>query len=429
MPEISEAAAMMPTQRFEDIFGRSGIEWGAPAPGRIGMEPHEWRREIELFREIPNSFDTDGGSWRAWSKGDESVGDINQWAHMVRTTREAIANTAGIDPEKFQTTMNTWWTTFGRKHSTKCPGLVDFYDIDREVAFKIAFPDYPLEFAIGYGGTNDRDFTSRTLGWAVPGLDFIQTFADLDLPAPTLRLFFAHELSSYVNHLDTTIARNVSAASARALKAFVKEFYPVIEDQVQISQPALEQIQASLGVLGINGTAPAILERAVEASGDSKLAKQVARLYMTGEQKGSDHHGTALYVMGHLIPEIFGTYVDPQTGPISVIKGGGPSEADFTALQRAIAPTLSSGVFARTHAHDRHALGNIARQAVLVGKNSKKAPYYADPSANDIRVTPGSTQLEHFNKDTAPDRDTGLAATRTGSVATLAAFIESTMVS
>ncbi len=404
MTVVSEAVQMMPSARKEEIFG-------ADPASLVELDAEHTPvtdAEMRSFLKIPDSFDS--GSRGEWVKQSNEFGGIKDWASAVRANRTQIAEAAKIDPAEMQRTMDAWWVSFGSKQSAKCPTIEDFYDIDREVATKIAFPGYPLEMAIGYGGTNDQQFSSRTLGWAVPGLDFVQSFEDLGLEPPKLRLFFAHELSTEVNNLDIAVAQAVSATSAEALEKFVAVFYPEIRDHIEVTTPQLEKIKQSLGTLGINGNAPDILNRVGEEN--PKLKKQIDRLYETGRLKGSTVYGTAEYIMGHLIPELFGTYIDPNTGSVSVIKGGGPSEKDFTDLQRAVAKEHPNGTYARTHTHTRPDGLYVPRQAAIVGKNGKVAPYYADKNANDIVILPDSSMPNTYDPNRKLDRCTQLAANR-----------------
>ncbi|MDD2636373.1 MAG: hypothetical protein PHW82_12855 [Bacteroidales bacterium] len=289
------------------------------------------------------------------------------------------------------------------------------------MALKIAFPDYPMELAVGFGGTNYEDVDSRIFGHVVPALDFARSFKRINKLPPLVRIFFANELTSGVNPIESNKAECIAQATAINLKQFTSEFYPDILDSIIVSFPKINQISDSLKRLGIDGNARIMLENICQDSEETKHF--VNQLVSIGESKGSNEDGTAHYIFGHITPEIFGNYVDPSKGPISVIKFGGLSEEKFTHLQRVISDKINidgSGL-ARTHAYKNPNSGDITpHQLSLININNDTPPYYCDARANAFKIIDKQISYD-YNR--SPDKNTKLAIDRAGGITEFANFM------
>ncbi len=173
----------------------------------------------------------------------------------------------------------------------------------------------------------------------------------------------------------------------------------------------------------MNGAASDLI---AEIGGRSpELALEIQRLEAAGQKtgKGSDRDGTARYIAYHIAPEVFGTYVDSHAGNVSAIKFGGPSEKEFTALQRAIASYVApsdQSDLSRTHSFPRQFGPAGPQQIQIVGKNHATASYYDDPKAHDVQISDSGKLRSNTGK---PDHDTRMVEQITGGRHPLIAFM------
>ncbi len=423
----SEAVRSMPVERVEAVFGDASVVNDAEF-GAISEQAKVTDGYVRTLFKIPETFGS-GANRETWTQqaNTESVGGIHVWAGGIQAARQQIADAAGHNVKDFDRTVNNIWQHFAGSQTARCPDLFEFADLDAEIAIKVAFPKYPMEVAVGFGGTNDTDVSSRAFGWVMPAFSFARAFKRARATPPSVRVFFAHELSDDVNHdLDSNIAQRTSERIGAAVSQFADIYYPDVNDSVRLSTTRLEAVQQSLGKLGIttgNGNASALLEEIGVHS--PELVPFIQRLQDAGkkEGKGSDEDGTARYVTYHVAPEVFATYVDPSAGNVSAIKFGGPSEREFTALQRAIATCLSpadqSGL-SRTHDFARQFTTSGPQQIWVVGNNHSTAPYYHDPQARDVRILADGSLRTNAGK---PDRDTSMAEHIAGGREPLIAFM------
>ena len=415
----SEAVANMPVSRTAEVFGDvMPIDAGLASANGQGRASDE---TVRGFLRIADTFNR-GASRETWISESEHGQGLHHWAAGVQATRKDIAVAAGHDPEEFEGVMNDIWMRFAGKRSALSPDLSSFSDLDGEMAIKLAFPNYPIELAVGFGGTGDQEISSRSFGWIMPALDFVQAFQEAGVQSPSVRIFSAHELSTEVNHLDGSVASQTAHRTQAALGQFVDAYYPDVRDSVNFEVTRIDEVVESIGKLGINGNARSLLEAV--SSSSPRLGKYIQRLEQAGEKKGSDKDGTAHYVVWHGAPEVFGTYVDPRTDKVSVIKVGGPSEREFTALQRMIAkrvepPDLTE--LSRTHSFARQLAESGPHQLSIEGNNHRVAPYYRDEGASDVRLlADGSLDCRTNGK---PDRDTHMAQIAAGGAQELVVFM------
>ncbi len=423
----SEAIRSMPAERVKAVFGDASIVHDAVHIA-TGEQTKATDGYVRSLFDIPETFD--GGATReTWTQqaNTESVGGIHAWAGGIQAARQQIAIAAGHNVENVDRTVNNIWQHFAGSKTALCPDLFEFADLDAEIAIKVAFPKYPMEVAVGFGGTSDTDVSSRAFGWVMPAFSFARAFHRARTTPPSVRVFFAHELSSAVNRdLDSNVAQRTSERIGAAVSQFADIYYHDINKSVRFSTTRLEAVQQSLGRLGIttgNGNASALLEEIGAHS--PELVPCIQRLQDTGKKKGkgSDEDGTARYVTYHVAPDAFATYVVPSAGNVSVIKFGGPSEGDFNVLQRAIAAYLlpaDQSELSRTHSFNRQFSSPGPRQICVVGNNHSTAPYYRDPAARDVRIMANGSLRSNAGKT---DRDTRMAESIAGGRKPLIAFM------
>ncbi len=211
----------MPDDRVAAIFGDALIPQMAGAETMMAPVKADDAYVRTLYK-IPETFGI-GATKDNWNQQASvaPVGGIHAWAGSIQAARRDIARAAGHDPEDFDHTVNNVWQHFAGSHTAECPSIFEFADLDAEIAIKAAYPQYPMEAAVGFGGTNDTDISSRMFGWVMPAFSFAQAFQRARLTPPEVRVFFAHELSSDVNpDLDADRARQVSARIGAAVSQF-----------------------------------------------------------------------------------------------------------------------------------------------------------------------------------------------------------------
>jgi hypothetical protein len=197
----------------------------------------------------------------------------------------------------------------------------------------------------------------------------------------SIRIFNAYELSASINGLDIEVAASNAKLSQQVLEQYIAEFYPECKGNVVFEYISLAELR---------NDQQAADRQWVEhnASSIPKIRKTLERLRSRGEEhKGAD--GTDEYVASHA--QLFRSYItgddsaDTIDGPLTVIKFGGPGEANFDAIQAEIikARVQRTGIFANTDQRGvripNTAGGNRGEVLSIIQKTGAIPAYYAGP--------------------------------------------------